>query len=107
MKKQIWIPILILSLLLSSLSPLWMESPAAAQDTAATATAKLVVNNKTGKAVDLSLQGPATYKLSIKPGKETFPVQPGRYLYIYKACGKKFNGALVVPELGFTLTLPG
>lgn len=107
MKRHIWFPIIILSLLLSSLSPIWETPLAFAQEPSAAATTKLLVNNKTGKTVDLNLQGQATYKLTIKPGKETFPVQPGRYQYTYKACGKKVNGALVVPELGFVLTLPG
>ena len=50
------------------------------------ATYKLVLNNKTGQAVTVTLTGPATYTFTLQPGKTSQDVKPGKYRYSYQAC---------------------
>ena len=92
MKRKIWIPIILISILLSTLSPLWVDVSGAGQDNASTATTKMIVNNKTGKLVDLTLQGAVSYNFKVKPGKETFSVNPGRYQFVDSTHKCNFDG---------------
>ena len=42
------------------------------------ATYKLVLNNKTGQAVTVTLTGPATYTFTLQPGKTSQDVEAGQ-----------------------------
>ncbi len=66
---------------------------------------KVVINNKTGFAVTLSLTGPEKTTLKVGVGKNNFELLPGTYKYTYQQCGKN-SGTFSVKKAGDTLTLP-
>jgi len=69
------------------------------------ATYKLVLNNKTGQTVVITLNGPVIYTLTLQPGKTSQDVKPGKYRYTYEACQGKKSGTVVVKKNGTLLTL--
>ena len=69
------------------------------------ATYKLVLNNKTGQVVTVTLIGPATYTFTLQPGKTSQDVKPGKYRYSYEACEGKKSGTVEVKKNGTLLTL--
>lgn len=69
------------------------------------ATYKLVLNNKTGQAVKITLTGPMTYYFTLQPGKTSQDLKPGKYRYSYQACGGEKKGTVEVKKNGTVLTL--
>ena len=69
-------------------------------------TVKFKVNNKTGQAVYLNLEGPMNYYLSLGPGVTRLEVEKGKYKYTYYACEGYQNGSNEVKKANTTLTLP-
>jgi hypothetical protein len=69
------------------------------------ATYKLVLNNKTGQVVKITLSGPVTYTFTLQPGKTSQDVKPGKYRYSYQACQGEKKGTLEVKKNGTLLTL--
>jgi hypothetical protein len=69
------------------------------------ATYKLVLNNKTGQVVTVTLAGPATYTFTLQPGKTSQDVKPGKYRYSYPACQGEKKGTVEVKKNGTLLTL--
>jgi hypothetical protein len=109
MKFKLFIPILIAALIISAWTPApvnW-NTPQENSVQAAAATLQLVINNKTGATVNLSLKGPAgSYTWTVKSGKSTFSVASGQYKYSYKACDKQVTGTVNVKKNGQVLSLP-
>jgi hypothetical protein len=53
-------------------------------------TVKVNMINDTGGMINLTLSGPATYRLTIQTGKSQIFVMKGRYSYtVYGICGTK------------------
>ncbi len=69
------------------------------------ATYKLVLNNKTGETIKITLTGPMTYTFTLQPGKTSQDVKPGKYRYTYKACLGEKKGTVEVKKNGTLLTL--
>jgi hypothetical protein len=108
MKFKFFVPILVAALLISAWTPMSVSWNAPQENSvqAAATTLQLVVNNKTGATVDLSLKGPAgSYNWRVKEGKSTFSVVPGIYKYSYTACGKQVSGSVHVRKNAQVLNL--
>jgi len=106
MKSKFLILFILTALLISAWAP--MPANAATFNSVAqpaTATFTLVVNNKTGQTFTLTLQGPANYRWTVKPGKANYEVVPGKYKYTYQACGGPKTGTVVVSKDNQNLTL--
>jgi hypothetical protein len=98
MKKiNLIIAFVLVSLLLSA----W-RSPGLAGKTEGT---KLVIDNKTGAALTVTLTGPRNYTLTAAPGKSQNPIEPGKYRYSYKACGAAKTGSITVAAKGGKLAI--
>lgn len=69
------------------------------------ATYRLVLNNKTGETVTVTLSGPMTYTFTLQPGKNTQDVKPGKYRYAYEACQGEKKGTVEVNKNDKLLTL--
>ena len=69
------------------------------------ATYKLVLNNKTGETIQITLTGPMTYTFTLQPGKTSQDVKPGKYRYTYKACQGEKKGTVEVKKNGTLLVL--
>lgn len=98
---------LFLVLLFTSLGPFptSVQAAANADEASAASTVQLIVNNKTGAKVTLTLTGPSKYTLTINTGKNKVQVAPGKYKYSYKACDKTNTGNVKVQKSGDTLAL--
>jgi hypothetical protein len=107
MKFKFFVPLLIAALMISAWTPIPvnLNPPQENSSQAAATSVQLVVNNKTGETLNLSLKGPATYNWNINPGKTTQTVVPGKYKYTYKACGGQKSGTVEVKKNGKVLTL--
>ncbi len=108
MKSKISILIIIAALLISGWAPMPASWTSQVENTSAQAAAtnlKIVINNKTGETISLSLKGAANYNWTVKPGKSTFDLAPGKYKYSYKACNGQKNGTVEVKKNGQVLTL--
>ncbi|MCU0488014.1 MAG: hypothetical protein MUE67_03565 [Anaerolineales bacterium] len=108
MKIKLVIAVIISALLLSGWAPVPIDWGAKQEETsqAAVATLTLVINNKTGETFTLTMKGPSTYTWTIKPGKNTQTIVPGKYKYNYKACGGTAkNGTVEVKKNNQTLVL--
>jgi hypothetical protein len=67
---------------------------------------KLIVNNKTGQNLTLTLDGPKYYTLVVPPGKTTFEVEQGKYTYSHYGCGTVAQtDVITVKKAGYTLKL--
>jgi hypothetical protein len=69
------------------------------------ATYKLVLNNKTGETIKVTLTGPMTYTFTLQPGKTSQDVKPGKYRYSYQACQGEKKGTVEVKKNGTLLVL--
>jgi len=107
MKFKFFVPLLIAALMISAWTPIPvnLNPPQENSSQAAATSVQLVVNNKTGETLNLSLKGPATYNWNINPGKTTQTVVPGKYKYTYKACGGQKSGTVEAKKTGKVLTL--
>lgn len=70
------------------------------------APAELVVQNRTGSAVQLALKGPTDLTVNLSADgfrqRQTVKLEPGLYTYVYKACGLTKRGTMTVGETGNT-----
>jgi hypothetical protein len=106
MKSKYAVLIIIIALLISAWAPLPANSNAPHQDAAAASSTLTVnVNNKTGETLKLSMSGPTNYSFTIKPGKSAINVAPGKYKYIYQACGGQKKGTVDVKKNNTNLVL--
>jgi len=108
MKNKFVIFFILAAFLISAWGPLPANTNLAtvnsvAQPAATTLT--LVVNNKTGQTFPLTLQGPASYRWTVTPGKSNHEVAPGKYKYTYQACGGSKSGTVEVKKDNQNLTL--
>jgi hypothetical protein len=79
------------------LAAMWMPAPLVSggvDHAAAASPMKMLVQNKTGLTVNLTLTGPTLYNLTIPPGKSTQLLLPGLYTYSHMACGKKVTAKI-------------
>jgi hypothetical protein len=103
--------VLLISLLLSAWSaPAWgaaaQQGQAGSPALAAAETGlKLIVDNKSGGELVLTLSGPRSYSFTAAKGKNVFYVEPGKYSYTYKACGANRDGSIVISGKGGKLPI--
>jgi hypothetical protein len=71
----------------------------------AAATPGLMVDNKTGAGVTITLSGPANMTFIAGPGKTTKALQPGKYRYSYRACGANRTGNITIAQKSSKLTI--
>lgn len=65
----------------------------------------LNISNNTGNEFVLRLTGDYYYSLTVKQGKNVFPIKMGRYSYSHNACGEEETGKLWVNRGGGNLKL--
>lgn len=106
MKTRIFVFTVLLSLLLTTLSP----APALGAGSAAPAQpaegSKLMIDNKSGSQVTVTLRGPKTYTFVAPPGKTNQIIARGKYQYEYVACGGTKRGSLSAAPSAVKLLIP-
>jgi hypothetical protein len=98
MNKRRWFGLLLLGVLLFASS-----IPAGAADPVP--TAPLVINNRSGFFIPVSLKGPQDYSFDAPREWSTKRIQKGVYHYTYNACGDKRKGAFEVTPSGARLVI--
>jgi hypothetical protein len=100
----------ILCLLFSLLFAAWNPAPSQAAGSAAPADpqtgAKLMIDNKSGAQVTVTLTGPRTYTFHVGPGKTNQIIERGKYKYEFVACGATKKGSLSATPSAVKLAIP-
>lgn len=102
MKGKLFLIVVMLAVMLSGWMPGATVQPAQAAESD---TLSLLINNKTGEIIQLTLMGPATYTFTLQVGKSTQQVLPGKYKYQYFACEGKKTGTFTISKNGKLLVL--
>lgn len=106
MKSKLFVFAVLVSLLLTALSP----APALANASAAPADpqngSKLMIDNKSGAQVTVTLTGPRTYTFLVGPGKTNQIIDRGKYKYEFVACGATKKGTLSATPSAVKLAIP-
>jgi hypothetical protein len=106
MKTRISVFALLVSLLLAALSP----STALAAGNAAPADpkngSKLMIDNKTGSPVTVTLDGEQDYSFTANPGKTNQIIARGKYKVEFFACGATRKGSLSATPSAVKLLIP-
>lgn len=102
MKGKLFLIVVMLAVMLSGWVPGATLQPAQAAEND---TLSLLIINKTGETIQLTLVGPATYTFTLQAGKSTQQVLPGKYKYQYFACQGKKTGTFTISKDGKKLLL--